>query len=159
MKKYLSFILSILIIFSAMPFLGAIAGENVSKASATETQPQQKVADIYFIAGQSNASGCSDFYRNDKTTLNLSDEYAVKADTYINGFENVLYYGSSDFREIKMQTVIKIKNNSSRASRINTCMLIPPPYLPVSIQDDRISVLLFPEYVSRLGLPEIPVRK
>ncbi len=99
MKKLLSIFLSVMIMISAVPFLG----EKISKASATEVQ--QKTADIYFIAGQSNASGCSDFYRNDHTTLNLSGEYLDKANTYINGFDNVLYYGLADSREVKMSKV------------------------------------------------------
>ena len=64
--------------------------------NATSTpgpRPEEKEIDVYFIAGQSNAAGCSDFYREDLRTLNLSEKYSSKADTYLNGFDNVFYFG------------------------------------------------------------------
>lgn len=64
-----------------------------STSSISHTKPETKEIDVYFIAGQSNAAGCSDFYRADLKTLNLSKRYADKADAYLNGFDNVFYFG------------------------------------------------------------------
>lgn len=61
----------------------------------TDRPLNEDVVDVYFIAGQSNAAGCSDFYRNNNKTLNLSDKYASKAQKYIDGFNNIYYYGYS----------------------------------------------------------------
>jgi len=55
----------------------------------------EDVVDVYFIAGQSNAAGYSDFYRSDLETLNLGKEYLPKSQEYINGYDNILYYGKA----------------------------------------------------------------
>ena len=73
----------------------ASSSSSSSSSSSAVTPVDEKAIDVYFIAGQSNAAGCSDFYRNDKKTLNLSEKYAKKAQKYIDGFDSVYYYGYS----------------------------------------------------------------
>lgn len=82
--KFLPFILSSLLLVFAF-------GCNTNNGQQSEDQ----TLDVYFIAGQSNAAGCSDFYRKDGVTLNLSQEYASKADMYKAGFDNILYFGNA----------------------------------------------------------------
>ena len=55
----------------------------------------EEAMDVYFIAGQSNAGGCSDYYRSDKVTPNISFENQKKMDEHKAGYSNVLYYGSA----------------------------------------------------------------
>lgn len=85
--KILPLILSLVMIFAC--------GCGSDGGDSTPSVPQDKILDVYFIAGQSNAAGCSDFYRKDCVTLNLSPEYAAKADLYKAGFDNVFYYGNA----------------------------------------------------------------
>lgn len=55
----------------------------------------ENAIDVYFIAGQSNAGGCSDYYRSDKKTPNISFKNQKKMEEHIAGYDNVLYYGSA----------------------------------------------------------------
>ena len=80
------------------------------------TPIEDKEIDVYFIAGQSNAAGCSDFYREDLKTLNLSEKYASKADTYINGFDNVFYFGYAT--EVNKS----INTKFTKLTPVKTCM-------------------------------------
>ena len=83
----------ILLTLSLITFLVGCGDTSTSQMTEKPSLPTE--VDIYFIAGQSNAAGCSDFYREDKTTLNLSEPFASKAEMYKEGFDNILYYGNA----------------------------------------------------------------
>ena len=88
---------------------------EINSDTATEVVKGNEV-DVYFIAGQSNAAGCSDFYRKDLKTLNLSEKYASKADRYVSGFENVYYYGKA------YDTVQTSYTNFNKLTPVKACM-------------------------------------
>ena len=82
-----------IIVLSLLALLAGCNSTPVTTTAPTVKDPTE--IDVYFIAGQSNAAGASDFYREDKTTLNLSKPFADKVDLYKNGFDNVFYYGNA----------------------------------------------------------------
>lgn len=82
-----------IILFSLLVLLAGCNSTNPTTTTPPLKDPTE--IDVYFIAGQSNAAGASDFYREDKTTLNLSKPFADKVDLYKNGFNNVFYYGNA----------------------------------------------------------------
>ncbi|MBO7187206.1 MAG: hypothetical protein J6V68_02260 [Clostridia bacterium] len=91
MKKIITLLLITMISCMTLAF----SGFSTHKSSVVSADTVTDGVDVYFIAGQSNAAGYSDFYRNDLQTLNLSGEWLAKAKTgiYTNGFQNVLYFG------------------------------------------------------------------
>ena len=83
MKKFASVILSgLFALVSLTPFLASVR-------SASATQQEVKQLDVYVIAGQSNAVGCSN-------VDSVSPQYLK--DEYTNGFENVYFYNRSEGR-------------------------------------------------------------
>ena len=94
MKKLIALLLMAIVSCASFVAGGIFATKPVEKASASTITG----VDVYFIAGQSNAAGCSDFYRgdaSDKTAFNLTGEWREKAKQgiYTNGFNNVWYFG------------------------------------------------------------------
>ena len=98
MKKYLLG-LSLLFLVSCGAASSLTIGSSSSSSSSvfvpTPRPIKEDVVDVYFIAGQSNAAGYSDFYRDDLKTFNLGEDYLHKASEYIEGYENILYYGKA----------------------------------------------------------------
>lgn len=73
--------------------------EVSSESSSEEPALDESELDVYFIAGQSNAAGCSYLYRYDKTTLNLSYENQMNVVDYEMGYDNILYFGTARNQE------------------------------------------------------------
>lgn len=102
MKKFFkSLIPSLMIVASILPFV-----KNVRFTSASATQ-EPKSLNVYVIAGQSNAVGCSNV--SSVSTQYLKDEYT-------NGFENVYFYGNSEGRyEKDLYEKVKFGQGASTA--------------------------------------------
>lgn len=88
------------------PYLDSSFGVNVNINGVDVAQREtsldevielstENAIDVYFIAGQSNAGGCSDYYRSDLATPNISFENQKKMSEHVAGYDNVLYYGSA----------------------------------------------------------------
>ncbi|MCQ2399747.1 MAG: sialate O-acetylesterase [Clostridia bacterium] len=88
MKKILSFITVLALIVTA--FFGTFTANGVSTANAGSE------IDVYFIAGQSNASGQA-YYKNTGSyvsTKNIKSTVTYPSE-FTTGFSNVLYYGKA----------------------------------------------------------------
>ena len=113
-------------------------------------------ADVYFIAGQSNAAGCSDFYRNDNATYNLSGEWLKKAKNakYTNGFANVSYFGfggvssseSGGTRFLTELVPVKVAQGSNYVSEfgpeLGMAEYLSTHYGPGSENPNRVAVIV-----------------
>ena len=100
MKKLLLFVLSFIMVISSFSIINLSDNDDVVTADASTAISE---VDVYFIAGQSNASGFSYFYRDivDPEThdrcLNVSYDISDKRiSNYKAGFNNVLYMGRAD---------------------------------------------------------------
>ena len=82
--KNISLILLLLLVFSlaSCNFLG---GDNPKQNEEKQMSGTEKIINVYLIAGQSNAVGYG---------MDTGNKIAKSDDRFVNGFENVLYYGS-----------------------------------------------------------------
>jgi len=110
MKKIIAVLVMVVISCMTLATLGFVSDKSDVASADSITG-----VDVFFIAGQSNASGFSDFYRKDNSTLNLSGDWLAKAKTglYTNGFNNIFYMGSalegSDASGTNITTLQKVK--------------------------------------------------
>ena len=111
MKKIFLFVLSFIMVISSFSIVGFTGKNDVVTADAATAISE---VDVYFIAGQSNASGYTYFSRNildPKTnegclnvSTNISDD---RIDAYKAGFDNVLYMGRADSNYFNELTPVK----------------------------------------------------
>ena len=82
--KNISLILLLLLVFSlaSCNFLG---GDNPKQNEEKQMSGTEKIINVYLIAGQSNAVGYG---------MDTGNKIAKSDDRFVNGFDNVLYYGS-----------------------------------------------------------------
>jgi len=88
MKKFATKLLvGIFSLVALSPIFGAV--QTAMGTAATAEEKQGKQLDVYVIAGQSNAVGCSN--------ISSVDAASIKTE-YTNGFENVYFYNRSEGR-------------------------------------------------------------
>ncbi len=111
MKKFITFVLSFIVAITSIVCGNLLLSKDVVNASA-ETISE---VDVYFIAGQSNASGSTRAYRTafDTTikdfaynfSYDITDERIAKYNT---GFNNVMYYGRANFNTFTDLSPVKL---------------------------------------------------